>query len=132
MSFNGATAAATTTTATTTPSTKFATGPKTGHWEGTVSFGEGDTIAFDVMPEAEVDNIELELTVNGTECTADVELAPIGSDGAFTLAPTATTNGIQGTFYGASAASGTVPSRLWWKSFPALEGTDFLVGVGSG
>jgi hypothetical protein len=109
VSASGATASVTTTTATPMSSTESATGPKNGHWEGTVSFGEGDnTIAFDVMPEGEIDNIELELIVSGAKCTAEVDLAPINSDGTFTLEPIANTNGIQGTFEDANTASGMV------------------------
>ncbi len=111
VSASGATASVTTTPATaiSPPSTESATGPKNGHWEGTVSFGEGDsTIAFDVMPESEIDNIELQFVVNGTQCTAEVDLAPLNLDGTFTLEPTANANGIRGIFEGANAASGTV------------------------
>jgi len=111
VSASGVTASVSTTASTATPmsSPESASGPKNGHWEGIVSFGEGDnTIAFDVMPEGEIDNIELQLVVNGTQCTAEVDLAPINSDGTFTLEPAANTNGILGKFGSANMASGTV------------------------
>jgi hypothetical protein len=98
---------------------------KLGHWEGKVSRADGDMILFDVMESGEVDNIEVELTVTGIKCTAEVEIALLNPDGTFTLAATGTTNGIRGKFNSATTASGTVTLHdCGGNPVPATSGKD--------
>jgi hypothetical protein len=100
-------------------------GPQTGHWEGSVEFEGGAVIAFDLMPNGEIDNIEVQLTVNGTACVAEVELATLTPDRTFTLAAAPDTNGIQGKFESASTASGTVTLHdCSGTQIPPLNGVD--------
>ncbi len=102
-----------------------ATQPKVGHWQGKVSRADGDTIVFDVAPEGEVDNIEVELTLGGAKCTADVELTPLNPDGTFTLVAESGTNGVRGQFGSATTASGTVTLHdCAGNPVPATSGKD--------
>ena len=84
------------------------TGAKGGHWKGTVSHAESDVIAFDITPKNEVDNIEVELLVDGVACVAEIELTSLNPDGTFKLDATPEANGIQGSFDSNTSASGTV------------------------
>ncbi len=83
-------------------------GAKGGHWEGTVRSPENDVIVFDITPKTEVDNIEVELVVNGATCVAEIELTSLNPDGSFNLDALPGANGIQGVFESATTASGTV------------------------
>jgi hypothetical protein len=98
---------------------------KFGHWEGKVSRTDGDIIMFDVMDSGEVDNIEVELTVSGAKCVAEIEITLLNPDGTFMLAATPTTNGIRAKFSSQTTASGTVTLHdCGGNPVPATAGKD--------